>query len=84
MGKGFSQKYNINYKETFAPMAKMTSISVLIALASSNQCPPFHMDVKNTFFNEDLHKEVCMWVPPGLTHTNGQVRHFWRALYGLK
>lgn len=39
--KNFSQEYDINYEERFAPIAKITSARVFIALSSSNQCPLF-------------------------------------------
>jgi len=51
---GFTQKYDIDCEETFAPVAKMTSIRTFLALPVACHCPLYQMDVKNAFLNGDL------------------------------
>jgi hypothetical protein len=46
--------------DTYAPVARITSICVLIALASIYKLVIYQMDVKTTFLNGDLHEEVYM------------------------
>ena len=48
---GFSQNEGIDYEETFAPVAKYTSIRTMIALATMMKWKLHHMDVKTTFLN---------------------------------
>lgn len=84
VAKGFAQEYGMDYEETFAPVAKMTSVRVLIAVASSRQWDISQMDVKNAFLNGDLKEEVYMVAPPGVSHAPGQVCRLKKALYGLK
>ena len=48
---GFSQKEGIDYEETFAPVAKYTSIRTIIALAAKMKWKLHQMDVKTTFLN---------------------------------
>ncbi|CAN6459492.1 unnamed protein product [Victoria cruziana] len=84
VAKGYSQEYGIDYEETFAPVARMTSVRTLISVASISKWPIFQMDVKNAFLNGNLKEEVFMDAPPGLSIPNGKVLRLKKALYGLK
>ena len=84
VAQGFSQQYGMDYDETFAPVAKLTTIRTLIAVASVRQWHISQMDVKNAFLNGDLHEEVYMTPPPGVPHGPGEVCRLKKALYGLK
>ena len=68
VAKGFTQDYGIDYEETFAPVARLSSVCTLLAVAASRQWKLFQMDVKNAFLNGDLSEEVYMQPPPGLSH----------------
>ncbi|KAJ9564443.1 hypothetical protein OSB04_000409 [Centaurea solstitialis] len=82
--KGFNQEYDIDYEETFAPVARITSVRSLLAIAVTKRWPLFQMDVKNAFLNGDLSKEVYMNPPPGVSLPTGHVCRLRKALYGLK
>ncbi|KAG9447198.1 hypothetical protein H6P81_013326 [Aristolochia fimbriata] len=84
VAKGYTQEYGIDYEETFAPVARLTSVRLLIALAAVRQWDLFQMDVKNAFLNGTIAEEVYMKPPPGYSHLPGQVCKLRRALYGLK
>ena len=60
VSKGYSQVHGIDYNETFAPVAKMDSIRLALAIAASKQWEVHHMDVKCAFLNGDLTKEIYM------------------------
>ncbi|RVW47574.1 Retrovirus-related Pol polyprotein from transposon TNT 1-94 [Vitis vinifera] len=60
VAKGFKQREGIDYFDTYAPVARTTSIRILFALASIHNLFVHQMDVKTTFLNEDLNKEVYM------------------------
>ena len=60
VAKWYSQQYGMDYEETFAPVAKMTTIHTLIVVASVRQWHISQLDVKNTFLNGDLQEDVYM------------------------
>ena len=71
MACGFSQKEGIDYEETFAPVARYTSIRSLLALAVVMKWKIHQMDVKTSFLNGVVEEEVyvemlAMWADPGL------------------
>ena len=82
--KGFTQEYEIDYEETFAPVARISSVRDLLTVAAASKWDLFHMDIKNAFLNGDLSEEVYMQPPPGLSVESNKVCHLRRAFYGLK
>jgi hypothetical protein len=84
VAKGYAQEYGIDYKETFAHVARITSVHSLLAIAAVHQWPLFQMDVKIAFLNGDLTEEVYMQAPPGYSNCPNKVFLLLRALYGLK
>ena len=75
VAKGFTQVYGINYEETFAPVARISSVRAFLAVAVASKCDLFQMDVKNVFLNGDLSEEVYMQPPPSLSVESNKVCH---------
>lgn len=84
VAQGYKQEYGIDYEETFAPVAKMTSVRVLIAISAKNNWTIFQMDVKNAFLHGHLKELVYMKPPPGYTSDPSIVCRLRKSLYGLK
>ena len=84
VAKGYAQEYGIDYEETFAHVARITSVCSLLAIAVVHQWPLFQMNVKNAFLNGDLTEEVYMQAPPSYSDYPNKVCLLRLALYGLK
>ena len=86
MAKGTKQRKGIDYFDTYAPVARITSIYVLLALTSIYKLIVHQMDVKTAFLNGGLDKEVYMEQPKGfvLPRNKKKVCKLVKSLYGLK
>lgn len=63
MAKGFQQDPGVNLGETFSPVAKMTTVRIILAIVVSLNWKIRHVDVNNAFLNGDL-KEAIFMVQP--------------------
>ncbi|GKA16567.1 zinc finger, CCHC-type containing protein [Tanacetum coccineum] len=84
--QGFKQKSGIEYFDTYAPVAHISTIRMLIAMALIHNLVIHQMDVKTAFLNGDLDEEVYMNQPQGfIMHGNeNKVCKLIKSLYGLK
>ena len=65
VAKVYSQRYGINYEETFSPVVSFTSIRTLLAFAIQNNMEIHQLDVVIAFLNGELNKEIYMQQPIG-------------------
>ncbi|KAH9656598.1 retrovirus-related pol polyprotein from transposon RE1 [Citrus sinensis] len=87
VAKGYTQTYGIDYTDTFAPVAKINTIRILLSLAVNLDWPVQQFDVKNAFLHGDLSEEIYMDLPPGCSgpeRLNQKVCKLKKSLYGLK
>ncbi|GJT87611.1 zinc finger, CCHC-type containing protein [Tanacetum coccineum] len=84
--QGFRQKERIDYFDTYAPIARITTIILLLALAAIHNLVIHQMYVKTTFLNGDLEEEVYMKQPEGFVMPGNKhkVCKLVKSLYGLK
>ena len=86
VAKGFTQRKEIDYKETFSPVAKLTTVQCLLVVAVVRHWSLHQMDVQNVFFHGDLLEEVYMQLPPNFRRQGEtpMVCRLNKSLYGLK
>nr|GEX53146.1 zinc finger, CCHC-type [Tanacetum cinerariifolium] len=84
--QGFRQKERIDYFDTYAPVARITTIRLLLALAAIHNLVIHQIDVKTAFLNGDLEEEVYMKQPKGFVMPGNEhkVCKLVKSLYGLK
>lgn len=82
--KGCSQRYGIDYNETFSPVVRYSTIRFLIAMAAKLDLEIEHMDAVTAFLQGDLKEEIYMKQPEGLEDGTERVCRLHKSLYGLK
>ena len=86
VARGFSQKEGVDYDETFARVARQTSIKSIISIALAVGWTLHQMDVKTAFLNGIIKEEVYIEQPKGFV-VHGKESHVCKmknVLYGLK
>ena len=66
VARGFSQIHGVDYDETFAPVVRITSLRIFLAIACHLDYRLTHVDVKGAFLNADLEEELYLEIPEGL------------------
>nr|GEW93542.1 retrovirus-related Pol polyprotein from transposon TNT 1-94 [Tanacetum cinerariifolium] len=86
VAKGYRQEEGIDFKESFAPVARIEAIRIFIANAASRNMTIYQIDVKTDFLNGDLKEEVYVSQPEGFVDPDHptHVYRLKKALYGLK
>ncbi|KAH9685562.1 Integrase catalytic domain-containing protein [Citrus sinensis] len=86
VAQGYNQEEGIDFDETFAPVARLESIRMLLAYACHKDFILYQMDVKSAFLNSYILEEVYVKQPPGFENEKfpNHVYKLLKALYGLK
>lgn len=83
VARGFSQRAGFDYNETYAPVARLTTVRILLSIANHHNMEIHQMDVKCAFLNGELNEEIYMLQPEGYEKGN-KVCKLIKAIYGLK
>ncbi|CAO2199473.1 unnamed protein product [Urochloa humidicola] len=86
VARGFVQREGIDFEEVFAPVARMESVRLLLALAAAKDWQIHHLDIKSAFLNGDLAETVFVKQAPGFVVKGAEhkVLRLRKALYGLR
>jgi hypothetical protein len=86
VARSFLRQEGIDFDDAFAPVARMESVRLLLALSTQEGWHVHHIDVKTAFLNSDLKEEVYVHQPPGfaIPGKEGKVMRLRKALYGLR
>jgi hypothetical protein len=84
VARGFTQRKGIDYKETYAPVVKYTSIRVLMAIAAKRGLNVHQLDVTTAFLHGELEEEIFIAQPEGFEDGTNRVCRLLKSLYGLK
>jgi hypothetical protein len=86
VAKGYSQVEGLDFDETYALVARLEWIRILLAYATYHGFKLYQMDVKSAFLNGPIKEEVYVEQPPGFEDSeySNHVYKLSKALYGLK
>jgi hypothetical protein len=86
VAQGFSQVEGLDFRKTFAHVACLEAIRILLVFAASKRFKLYQMDVKSVFLNCVIQEEVYVRQPPGFENPKyrNRVYKLSKALYGLK
>jgi hypothetical protein len=86
VAKGFSQVEGLDFGETFAPVARLKAIRILLAYVSHHEMKLYQMDVKSAFLNGFINELLYVDQPPRFEDPRypNHVYRLSKALYGLK
>lgn len=86
VAKGYAQEHGVDYEEVYAPVARMDTVRMILALAAQRGWTVFQLDVKSAFLHGELIEDVYVEQPRGYEMKNQEekVYKLSKALYGLK
>ena len=86
VAQGYTQVKGVDFNESFAPVARLESIRILMSIAYTMNFKLYQMDVKCAFLNRYLNEEMFVEQPKGFEdpHFPDHVLRLKKALYGLK
>ncbi|CAI7874715.1 unnamed protein product [Closterium sp. NIES-54] len=86
VARGFSQRQGVDYFQTFSPTPKMTTLWVLLLVASQRDYELHSLGFSTAFLQGSLHEEIWLRRPPGFTVSfpTGTQWSLRRLVYGLR
>ena len=86
VAQGYNQEEGIDYDETYAPVARLEAIRMLLAFGCYKNIKLYQMDVTSAFLNGYINEEVYVEQPPDFENHKYEDHVFKlsKALYGLK
>jgi len=84
VAKGFTQRYGVDYNETFAPVIRYQNVRLLIALAVKYGLKIHQLDAITAFLQGNVEEELYIEQPEGFNDGSDRVCRLKKAIYGLK
>ena len=86
MAQGFTQKFGMDYFDTFSPVTKLSSFRFILAIATCNDWDADTFNFNGVYLNGELddNEEIYMKLPSRYISEGEQVKCLLKSLYGLK
>jgi Reverse transcriptase (RNA-dependent DNA polymerase)/gag-polypeptide of LTR copia-type/Integrase core domain/Zinc knuckle len=82
--QGFTQRYGIDYEETFAPVVNFTTIRTVLAIATNHNWDIVQCDIPNAYLKGTINHEIYLKTPKGYKGNNTKSLLLKKGLYGTK
>ena len=82
--RGFAQKNSFDYDEVYSPVAKLSTIRILLAVGNQFKYYFKQLDVKTAFLNGELKENIYIYPPEGVKSRRGNILKLNKSLYELK
>ena len=84
VARGFSQKFGVDFEDTFALTVRHDTLRLFLAVVCQEDLDCEQIDVNNAFTESVLKENIYMQAPDGVDVPPGHVLHLLKSLYGLK
>src|SRR6266702_3183407 len=86
VARRFTQKFGVDYFDTFSPVARLASFRTILAIAARNDWDIDTFDFNGTYLNGELSEDedIYMQAPPRYDTQGESIKHLLKSLYGLK
>ncbi|GBL82718.1 Retrovirus-related Pol polyprotein from transposon TNT 1-94 [Araneus ventricosus] len=84
VAKGFTQRYGIDYEQTYSPVTKIATVRSILSIAANERMHLTQFDVCSAFLYGKLDEAIYMQQPEGYSDGTDRVYKLKRSLYGLK
>lgn len=86
VAKGYVQEQGVDYDEVYAPVTRLETVRLLLALSAKKNWEVHHLDVKTAFLNRDIKEDVFVTQPEGVVKDGKEqlVYKLRKAIYGLR
>lgn len=84
VARGFTQQPEIDYNKTYAPVVRLDTLRILMALVVAYGFKFHTVDIVGAYLNANLHEEIYMSQPPGFEDGTLRVMRLLKTIYGLK
>ena len=86
VARRFTQRFGVDYFDTYSPVARLASIRTILAIAACNDWEIDTFDFNGAYLNGELNdnEQIYMEPPPRYCNQGESVKFLLKSLYGLK
>lgn len=84
VAKGYLQRYGLDFKDIFAPVAKVVTVRILLTLAAQKGWYVHKLDINNAFLHGSIDEGIYLLPPQGSDAPKGHICKLNKSMYGLK
>ena len=84
VAKGNSQIHGLDFNESYSPVARLSTLRCLLAIAAIEDMKIHQLDVNTAYMNADLNEDISMSPPPGMILPSGHALKLKKSIHRLR